>query len=55
VFQEERVLFWEVIVSVILRKKVYMNMCPIPNDEVINPIKLSDTVPHALTLKTPIF
>jgi len=24
-------MFWEVIVSVILSKNVYMNMCPIPN------------------------
>jgi hypothetical protein len=29
--QEERTIFWEVIVSVILSKKVYMYMCPIPN------------------------
>jgi hypothetical protein len=29
--QEEREKFWEVIVSVILSKKVYMYMCPIPN------------------------
>ena len=29
--QEERSLFWEVIVSVILSKNAYMNMCPIPN------------------------
>jgi hypothetical protein len=29
--QEERSVFWEIIVSVILRKKVYMYMCPIPN------------------------
>jgi hypothetical protein len=29
--QEERPIFWEVIVSVILSKKVYENMCPIPN------------------------
>jgi len=28
--QEERSIFWEVIISVILRKNVYMNMCPIP-------------------------
>jgi hypothetical protein len=32
VSQEERSVFWEVIVSVILRKKMYMFMCPIPND-----------------------
>ena len=25
--QEERSVFWEVIVSVIVRKKVHMNMC----------------------------
>jgi hypothetical protein len=31
VFQEERSLFWEVIVSVILSKKVYMYTCPILN------------------------
>jgi hypothetical protein len=30
VSQKERSIFWEVTVSVILRKKVYMNMCPIP-------------------------
>jgi len=29
--QEERSIFWEVIVSVILSKNVYANMCPIPN------------------------
>jgi hypothetical protein len=31
VSQEERTIFWEVIVSVILSKKLYMNMCPILN------------------------
>jgi hypothetical protein len=31
VSQEERSIFWEVIVSVILNKKLYMNMCPISN------------------------
>jgi hypothetical protein len=29
--QEERSIFWEVIVSVILSKKAYMYMHPIPN------------------------
>jgi hypothetical protein len=29
--QEKRSIFWETIISVILRKKVDMNMCPIPN------------------------
>jgi hypothetical protein len=31
VSQEESSIFWEVIVSVILTKKVYTYMCPIPN------------------------
>jgi hypothetical protein len=31
VSQEERSIFWEVIVSVILSKNLYMKMCPIPN------------------------
>jgi hypothetical protein len=31
VSQEERSILWEVIVSVIPSKNVYMNMCPIPN------------------------
>jgi hypothetical protein len=31
VSQEEKTIFWEVIVSVSLSKKLYMNMCPIPN------------------------
>jgi hypothetical protein len=31
VSQEERSIFWEVIISVILSKKVYMYMHPIPN------------------------
>jgi hypothetical protein len=29
--EEERSVFWEVIALVILSKKVYMHMCPIPN------------------------
>jgi hypothetical protein len=31
VSQEERSIFWEVIVSVILSRKVYTYMCPVPN------------------------
>jgi len=31
VSHEERSIFWEVIVSVIISKNIYMNMCPIPN------------------------
>ena len=30
-YQEERSIFWEVIVLIILSKNVYMSMCPIPN------------------------
>jgi hypothetical protein len=30
-FQEESLVFWEGIISVILSKKVYVYMCPIPN------------------------
>jgi hypothetical protein len=30
-FQEEKLLFCQVIVSAILNKKVYMYVCPIPN------------------------
>jgi hypothetical protein len=29
--QEERLVFWEVIVSVILSKKLCMYVCPVPN------------------------
>jgi hypothetical protein len=31
VSQEDRSILWEVTVSVILSKEVYMYMCPIPN------------------------
>jgi hypothetical protein len=31
VSQEERSVFWEVLVSAILRKKVYMTVCPVLN------------------------
>jgi hypothetical protein len=31
VLQEKRSAFWEIIVSVILSKKVYVYICPIPN------------------------
>jgi hypothetical protein len=31
VSQEERLIFWEVIVSVILSKKLFMYMCLIPD------------------------
>ena len=34
VSQEERSIFWEVIVSVILSKNICINTCPIPVSEV---------------------
>jgi hypothetical protein len=49
VFQEEMSKFWEVIVSVILSKKVYMYMCPIPNtfrDRAISLHSSLDLVPN---------
>jgi hypothetical protein len=57
VSQEERTIFWEVIVSAILSKKLYMNMCPIPNgfrDRAILPVWLGRPVlsfPPALLRK----
>jgi hypothetical protein len=45
VVQEERSIFLEVIVSVILSKKLYMCMCPIPNGFRVRAIPLySSTV-----------
>ena len=32
VIQEESAILWEMVVRVILSKKVYMNMCPILDD-----------------------
>jgi hypothetical protein len=56
VSQEERSIFWEVIVSVILNKKVCMYMCPIPNGFRARAISLyrnikmhSDATRHVLT------
>ncbi|PNF31997.1 hypothetical protein B7P43_G06550, partial [Cryptotermes secundus] len=48
VSQKERSIFWEVIVSVILSKKLYMYMCPIPNSFRDTAISLYST----LTLNT---
>ena len=40
VSQEEMSLFWEVIVSVILSKRMYMYICPIPNGFRVRAISL---------------
>ena len=39
-FQEERSILWEIIVSDLLSKNVYMNMCPILKNEL--PKQLED-------------
>jgi hypothetical protein len=47
--QEERSIFWEVIVSVILSKKVYIYICPIPNglqDRTISLYSILDLAPN---------
>jgi hypothetical protein len=52
--QEERSIFWEIIVSVIINKKVYMYMCPIPKgfrDRVIS-LYSSKTVDKKEILRT---
>jgi hypothetical protein len=52
--QEERSIFWEVIVSVILSRKLNMYMCPIPNgfgDRVIS-LYSSKTVDKKEILRT---
>jgi hypothetical protein len=49
--QEERSVFWEVIVSVILsKKKVYMYLCPIPNGFRDRAISLYTTLYRRATL-----
>jgi hypothetical protein len=52
--QEERSVFWEVILSDILSKTVYMYMCPIPKCSLDGAISLYSnlglaliTVPHS--------
>jgi hypothetical protein len=52
--QEERPVFWELIVSVILSRNVYVYMCPIPNgfqDKAIS-LYTSKTVDKEETLRT---
>jgi hypothetical protein len=46
VIQEERSIFLEVMMSVIVRKKIHMNMCIIPNDyrDTATKISSSNTV-----------
>jgi hypothetical protein len=47
VSQEERSIFWVVIVLAILSKKLYMHMCPIPNSLQNRAISLySSYCPH---------
>jgi hypothetical protein len=51
--QEERSIFWEVIVLVILSKKLYMYMCPIPNGFRDRAISLYSTLYTVQTSNTP--
>jgi hypothetical protein len=51
--QEERSIFWEVIVSVILSKKMYICMCPIPNCFRDRAISLYSTLYTAERSNTP--
>jgi hypothetical protein len=53
VSEEERSIFWEVIVSVILSKKVYMYMCPIPNGFRDTAISLHSTLYTVQMSNTP--
>jgi hypothetical protein len=52
--QEERSIFWEVIVSVILSKNMYMYMCLIPNGFPVAAMSLynSKTVDKIVILRT---
>jgi hypothetical protein len=53
VSQEERSIFWEVIVSVILSRKLYMYMCIIPNRFRDTAISLYSSLYTAQTSNTP--
>jgi hypothetical protein len=51
--QEERSIFWEVIVSAILSKEVCMYMCPIPNGFRDTAISLYSTLYTVQMSNTP--
>jgi hypothetical protein len=53
VSQQERSIFWEVIESVTLSKKVYMYMFPIPNGFRDRAISLCSTLYTVQTSNTP--
>jgi hypothetical protein len=58
--QEDRSVYWEVRVSVIRSKKIYMYTCPIPNgfrDRVISPYssKIVDKKEYYLLFLIPVF
>jgi hypothetical protein len=50
--QEQRSIFWEVTESVILCKKVYMYMCPVPNGFRDRAISLYSTLYTVQTSRT---
>jgi hypothetical protein len=39
--QEEKSVFWELILSFILSKKLYMSICPIPNCFMLSPAQMN--------------
>jgi hypothetical protein len=49
--QKESSIFWEVVISVILSKKVYIYMCPIPNGFRDRVTRISLSVPKLLIRK----
>jgi hypothetical protein len=51
--QKKRSIFWTVIVSAILRKNLYMYMCPIPNGFRDRAISLHSTLFTVQTSNTP--
>jgi hypothetical protein len=53
VSQEERSVFWGVMVSVILSKELYTYMCPIPNGLRERAISLYSTLYTVQTSNTP--
>jgi hypothetical protein len=53
VSQEERSIFWEVTISLILSKEVYMYMCPIPNGFRDTAVLLYSTLYTVQTSNTP--
>jgi hypothetical protein len=52
---DERSIIWEVIISVILSKKMYIFMCPIPNGFRDRAISLYTVQRYYVLFLTPVF